>query len=81
MRSTWDPELRRFIRISEGSLAALEAQLLVAAELRLLAPAESVSMLDDVHHFVECSISFIDPSSPPVSVLISGRPRLLTLDP
>lgn len=43
-----DTELRRFIRIAEGSLAELECQLLIAQDLQLLENSPVVRLLDEI---------------------------------
>lgn len=44
-----DPELRRFIRISLGSLSELECELLVAAELHFVEPERRALLSSDIH--------------------------------
>src|SRR3954462_581011 len=44
-----DAELRRFVRISLGSLAELECELLVATDLQYFAPETSSTLLAEIH--------------------------------
>lgn len=44
-----DPELRRFIRISLGSLAELECELLLAEQLNFLNSEETARIVSGVH--------------------------------
>jgi four helix bundle protein len=44
-----DPELRRFVRISQGSLAELECQLLLAQELGFIQPVASETLVRELY--------------------------------
>ena len=44
-----DAELRRFVRISQGSLAELECQLLPARDLAFIQPQVLEPVLDEIH--------------------------------
>ena len=44
-----DTELRRFIRISQGSLSELECQVLLARDLAFLDSNAAETLLDEVH--------------------------------